>query len=221
MAMTMKVAMHERHMVRKYLDKPIPADIVETLNDRIRKLNNDHGIEMKLITEDKSAFSTVVRLILAKGVRNYIILAGKEADDLSEKLGYASADIMLFAQTLGLNTWWVGGTFNRGIQSQVSPDDKVIGVVAIGYGATQGIPHKSKKPEEVSSYIGETPKWFKDGITAALLAPTALNRQPFNIIGDGNRVAITCEGGIFAGANLGLVKYHFEIGAGKEHFEWV
>ena len=67
MAMTMKVAMHERHMVRKYLDKPIPADIVETLNDRIRKLNNDHGIEMKLITEDKSAFSTVVRLILAKG----------------------------------------------------------------------------------------------------------------------------------------------------------
>ena len=52
MAMTMKVAMHERHMVRKYLDKPIPADIVETLNDRIRKLNNDHGIEMKLITED-------------------------------------------------------------------------------------------------------------------------------------------------------------------------
>ena len=81
MAMTMKVAMHERHMVRKYLDKPIPADIVETLNDRIRKLNNDHGIEMKLITEDKSAFSTVVRLILAKGVRNYIILAGKEADD--------------------------------------------------------------------------------------------------------------------------------------------
>ena len=211
MAMTMKVAMHERHMVRKYLDKPIPADIVETLNDRIRKLNNDHGIEMKLITEDKSAFSTVVRLILAKGVRNYIILAGKEADDLSEKLGYASADI----------TWWVGGTFNRGIQSQVSPDDKVIGVVAIGYGATQGIPHKSKKPEEVSSYIGETPKWFKDGITAALLAPTALNRQPFNIIGDGNRVAITCEGGIFAGANLGLVKYHFEIGAGKENFEWV
>ena len=210
MAMTMKVAMHERHMVRKYLDKPIPADIVETLNDRIRKLNNDHGIEMKLITEDKSAFSTVVRLIL-----------GKEADDLSEKLGYASADIMLFAQTLGLNTWWVGGTFNRGIQSQVSPDDKVIGVVAIGYGATQGIPHKSKKPEEVSSYIGETPKWFKDGITAALLAPTALNRQPFNIIGDGNRVAITCEGGIFAGANLGLVKYHFEIGAGKENFEWV
>ena len=164
MEMTMKEAMQERHMVRKYLDKPIPADIVETLNDRIRKLNNDHGIEMKLITEDKSAFSTVVRLILAKGVRNYIILAGKEADDLSEKLGYASADIMLFAQTLGLNTWWVGGTFNRG---------------------------------------------------------TALNKQPFNITGDGNKVAINCEGGIFAGANLGLVKYHFEIGAGKENFEWV
>ena len=27
---------------------------------------------------------------------------------LAVKLGYSSADLMLYAQTLGLNTWWIG-----------------------------------------------------------------------------------------------------------------
>ena len=28
------------------------------------------------------------------------------------------------------------------------------------------------------------------------------------------------DNGIFTGANKGLIKYHFELGAGKESFEW-
>ena len=53
------------------------------------------------------------QLILAKGVRNYFILAGRAAPDLRERLGAAGADLMLFCQTLGLNTWWVGGTYSH------------------------------------------------------------------------------------------------------------
>lgn len=52
-------------------------------------------------------------------MNNYIALAGEETPDFDEKIGYCSADIMLYAQTLGLNTWWVGGTFNRRRSSQV------------------------------------------------------------------------------------------------------
>ena len=33
--MDMKQAMHERHMVRKYLDKPIPVGVVEKLEERV------------------------------------------------------------------------------------------------------------------------------------------------------------------------------------------
>lgn len=98
---------------------------------------------------------------------------------------------------------------------------KVVGIVAVGYGQTQGVPHKSKKPEEVSTYSGEAPEWFKAGVFAALLAPTALAKQAFTIKGDGNQVHIDCNNGIFTGVDTGLVKYHFELGAGTDNFKWV
>jgi nitroreductase len=218
--MTLKEAMKERHMVRKYTDRPLSEEAVTALNGRIAELNREHEIAMKLVTGNSDAFSAIIKLILAKGVKNYIILAGPDSSKLGEKLGYASAELMLYAQTLGLNTWWVGGTFNRGVSSQVSAENKVIGVVAIGYGVSQGAPHKSKSAKEVSSYKGDAPQWFTDGVEAALLAPTALNKQPFMISGDGNEVSISCDGGIFTGADLGLIKYHFELGAGKENFRW-
>lgn len=219
--MDMKEAMHTRHTVRKYTDQVIPAEIVTLMNQRIDENNRKYNLNIKLVTDDTSAFGAVVKLILAKGVKNYLVLAGPDNKDLDEKLGYCSADLMLYAQTLGLNTWYVGGTYNRKSVSKKAGEGRVIGVVAIGYGATQGVPHKSKKPSKVSSYEGAMPDWFKNGVEGALLAPTALNKQAFYIIGKGNKVKITCDNGVFSGVDLGLIKYHFELGAGRENFEWV
>ena len=98
---------------------------------------------------------------------------------------------------------------------------RVNGVLAIGYGQTQGVPHKSKTAAEISSYNGIAPQWFTDGVDALLLAPTALNKQAFSVKGDGNKVSLTCDSGHFAGIDLGIGKYHFEVGAGKENFKWV
>lgn len=219
--MSMREAMHERHTVRRYTDKAIPAETMEKLRGRIDDNNKKYDLAIRLMVDDTNAFNAAVKLVLAKGVRNYFILAGRDVPDLDERLGYSSADLMLYAQTLGLNTWWVGGTFNRKKVSVMVPDVKVIGVVAVGYGAVQGISHKTKTSEEVSSYKGEMPDWFRSGVDAALLAPTALAKQAFFIRGEGRTVSITCENGIFSGADRGLVKYHFELGAGRENFEWV
>ncbi len=217
--MNIKEAMTKRHTVRKFEDKPIEKSIVDQLNERIDENNKKHHIDMKLILNDESAFGAILKLILAKGVKNFIILAGDDKKDIGERLGYASADVMLYAQTLGLNTWWVGGTFNHGVASLV-PGKKVIGVMAIGYGQNQGKPHKSKTMDQVSEYAGDYPEWFANGVKAALLAPTALNKQAFHISGSGSAVEITQPDGTFTGADLGLVKYHFELGAGKENFKW-
>lgn len=46
-----------------------------------------------------------MRLTMAKNVREYFLMAGPDAPDLDERLGYAGADLMLYVQTLGLNTW--------------------------------------------------------------------------------------------------------------------
>lgn len=219
--MTLQQAMKERHMVRKYMDKKIPENIVHQLEQIIQENNDTYGLAMELRVNDSSAFHAVIKLILAKGVKNFLVLSGPDTPDLDEKLGYCGADFMLHAQMLGLNTWWVGGTFNRGKLNADANGNKVIGVIAVGYGETQGKPHKSKSYHDVATYEGNEPEWFQAGTEAALLAPTALDKQSFFITGKENKVKISCDNGIFTGADLGLVKYHFELGAGKDNFEWV
>lgn len=110
--MTIKEAMENRHMVRKYTDRKIPEEIVNQLTERITKNNKKYNLNMKSITENTEAIPIIIKLILAKGVRNYIILAGEDTIDIDEKLGYCGTDVMLFAQTLGLNSWWIGGDFS-------------------------------------------------------------------------------------------------------------
>ncbi len=223
--MTMQEAMAARHTVRSYTDRELPEEVCAQLWARIQANNDLCGLAMSLVTENTDAFSAPLKLVLAKGVRNYIILAaqaGKDTGDTEEVLGYCGADVMLYAQTLGLNTWWVGGTFSRkGVQKNAPAGTGAIaGVIAVGYGAEQGKPHKSKRPEDISSYNGAAPDWFQNGVAAVLLAPTALNRQAFTIRGDGRTVSMTCHNGRFSAVDLGIGKYHFELGAGKENFTW-
>lgn len=218
-AVDLKLAMRQRHTVRKFTSEPLSAELISQLNDRIRTNNERFGLAISLKVGDESALPGALKLFFAKGVRNYFVLAGSDRPGLDEDLGYASADLMLFAQTLGLNTWWIGGTFSRKNVEQAVPGKKVIGIVAVGFGATPGVAHKSKTAPEVSSYEGAAPQWFSDGVQAALLAPTALNKQCFRIAGAGNKVSIAEDGGAFSGADIGIVKYHFELGAGNA-FEW-
>ena len=225
--MTMQEAMRERHTVRKYTDRPIPQDIRELLGRRVSDNNRDYGLCINLVCDNSEGLSGMTKLLFAGGVNHYFVLAGPDTPDLDEKLGYCGADLILYAQTLGLNTWWVGGMYSRkGAEKHVkdrgdSHPVRVNGVIAVGFGRTQGRPHKSKTAGEVSAYRGTAPGWFQDGVEALLLAPTALNKQAFQVVGEKDRVAVTCGSGRFAGIDLGIGKYHFELGAGKENFRWV
>ena len=58
------------------------------------------------------------------------------------------------------------------------------------------------------------------GVEAALLAPTAMNQQKFTFALSGNRVSVKAGMGFYTKIDLGIVKYHFEAGAGTEHFVW-
>ena len=108
--MTIQEAIKERHMVRKYLEKPIPTEIAAQLQERLTEDNQTSGLRLTLVTGNNDGLGTMAKLI-SKNVNNYIILAGPDTPALDEALGYWGADAMLFAQTLGLNSWWVGGMF--------------------------------------------------------------------------------------------------------------
>lgn len=222
--MTLQEAMSTRHTVRKYKNEPLAEDVIYQLNERIEAQNQKFGLKMQLVTNNTDSLPSFIALTMSKGVKNYIILAGPDTPDIDEKLGYSSADLMLYSQTLGLNTWWIGGMFSRkGARKNSNAEDnaKIIGVVAVGYGENQGVPHKSKATSDVSSYEGTAPAWFRAGVSAALLAPTAMNKQALTIQGKGDKVSMTCNNGSFSGADLGICKYHFELGAGTDNFSWI
>ena len=220
--MTIKEAITQRHMVRKYINKPISSETVDLMKARISENNVRHGLDLQLVIGNADGISGLAKLLLTRSVYNYIVLAGKECPGLDEKLGYCGADLILYAQTLGLNTWWCGGMFNsKGAMKNLdNANVRVNGVIAIGYGQTQGKSHKSKSVDEISHYEGDAPQWFKNGVKALLCAPTAMNKQPFWVEGKDNKVTLSAGSGQFAGIDLGIGKYHFEVGAGKENFEW-
>ena len=85
---------------------------------------------------------------------------------------------MIYAQQLGLNTCWTAMTFNKKYVKKLIPEGETLCMtIALGYGQTQGHPHKGKKLSQVTK--GECPDWFAKGVEAALLAPTAMNQQKF------------------------------------------
>lgn len=219
--MTLKEAVYERHMVRKYTAELIAADKVELLKNRIKENNEKYGLNIELVTNNADGVPGFAKLFFAKGVNNYFVLAGKDSADLDEKLGYCGSDLMLYAQTLGLNTWWVGFTYSKkGAAKNISSDAKINGIIAVGHGQDSGVQHKMKTAEDISSYDREAPEWFKAGVDALLHAPTAMNKMMYTVKGSGNKVSITCNNGNFSGIDLGIGKNHFETGAGKENFEW-
>ena len=93
----------KRHTVRKYLNQPLNMDLVDLLNDRIKQNNELYDLTLKLVMNNSDGISSLARLMSNNTVQNYIILAGKECSSLDEKIGYCGADLILYAQSLGLN----------------------------------------------------------------------------------------------------------------------
>ncbi|MGI5823990.1 MAG: nitroreductase family protein [Bacillota bacterium] len=222
--MTIMQAIRERHSVRSYKDKKIPEETAANLQNEIEKCNRESGLNIRLITDEPQAFeSRLAHYGKFRGVQNYIALIGKKSADLDTKAGYYGERIALLAQSLGLNTCWAALTFSKGTVKKICPigrDEKLVCIIALGYGETAGVPHKSKDLSDVCKAEGEMPDWFKAGTEAALLAPTAMNQQKFRFTLQGNTVSAEATGGFYSKVDLGIVKYHFEIGAGKENFDW-
>lgn len=222
--MTILEAMQARHSVRSYRDTPLKTEDIKTLQNEIDACNKEGGLHIQLVTDESKAFdSFMAHYGKFSGVRNYIALIGKKGAGLEEKLGYYGERLVLLAQTLGLNTCWVALTFGKGAarsRCTIAPGEKLVCVVALGYGATQGVAHKSKPMEALCRVEGAVPDWFRSGINAAMLAPTAMNQQKFMISLNGNTVTAKSLGGFYSKTDLGIVKYHFEIGAGRENFSW-
>ena len=207
--MTELEAIKARHSVRKYLDRPIERAKLERLREEIAEINPESGLNVQLVQDEPKAFSSGMwKYGQFSGVRYYFVMAGPKGKEAEEKIGRYGEKLVLLAQILGLNTCWVGLTYK----------------IALGYGTMPGVQHPRKPAENFYESEGIPPEWFKEGLEAALLAPTAVNQQKFKfILHPGNvveaKTLFSMAG--YTAIDLGIVKYHFEVGAGKENFTWM
>ena len=218
-------AVKARHSVRKYTDKPIGADKAAALQDAIARFNREGGLNIQLVLEEPKAFSAGVwKYGQFSGVRNYLVMAGPKGKEAEEKVGYYGEALVLLAQTLGLNSCWVGLTYKKIPGTFTLSEGEVVHcVISLGYGTTSGVQHPQRPAENYYEADSDVPAWFREGVESALLAPTAVNQQKFKfILKDDNKVEAKALSSFvgYTRIDLGIVKCHFEIGAGKEYFVW-
>lgn len=209
--------MKQRHSVRQYTQQPIEQEKRSVLNALTEEINREANLHIQMIYDDSKCFdSFMAHYGKFSGVANYIALVGKKSPKLDETLGYYGEKLVLKAQELGLNTCWVALTHGKS-KGVISKGEKLVCLISLGYGVSQGVTHKNKPVQELCNYSEQMPEWFLNGMTAVLLAPTAMNQQKFffELLPDGN-VKASCGSGFYTKLDLGIVKYHFETVAGKK-----
>ena len=221
--MDIKTAIKERRSIRKYKDIQIEEDIRTALDELAKECNEESGLNIQIIYDDPDCFNSfLAHYGKFKNAVNYLALVGNKSDEkLDELCGYYGEKIVLEAQGMGLNTCWVAMTYKKGkVVPQIGDGEKMYIVIALGYGKTQGQSHKMKSIAAVSDQTEESPEWYRRGIRAALLAPTAVNQQKFRFTRNGDKVSVRAGLGFYTKIDLGIVKYNFEAAAGKENFSW-
>ena len=221
-------AIKARHSVRRYLYRPIEQDKIVLLQEKIRELNDEGNLHIQLVLNEPKGFSGFFAYGSFSGVSNYFIMAGQDDNTFDERIGYYGEQLVLYAQSLGLNTCWAGLSYRKVKGTYVlNQGEKIACYIALGYGETQGSSHKIKSPGDVSNVSASTPDWFLAGVEAALLAPTAVNQQKFSFEYEPpenaeSRATVVCRHGFsifgYTKMDLGIAKYHFEVGAGPENF---
>lgn len=208
--------MKQRHSVRQYKDIALDPEQRAVLNELVEEINREAGLHIQIFYDEPQCFdSMMAHYGKFTGVKNYIALVGKKSSQLDETLGYYGEQIVLQIQELGLNSCWVAVTHGKS-KADICRGEKQRCLISFGYGETQGVPHKSKPLQEVCSCTENMPEWFRNGMEAALLAPTAMNQQKFffALSSDSTITAVSGKG-FYTKVDLGIAKYHFEMGSGK------
>ena len=205
--------MRKRHSVRQYKNQAIEPPKREEINLLIKAVNAESKMSIQVFYDEPECFdSFMAHYGKFENVKNYIAIVGNKNEQ--EKAGYYGEKIVLKCQELGLNTCWVAMTHGKS-KAEIKKGQKLLIIISLGYGKTQGVPHKSKSISELAR-ADEVTEWFETGMEAVKLAPTAVNQQKFLFELKNGIVTAKNLGGFYSKIDLGIVKYHFEAVTGHE-----
>jgi hypothetical protein len=86
----------------------------QALQEKIDEVNRVGRLHIQLIRNEPKAFlGPFARYGKFRNVTDYLVMVGVKADDLDERIGYYGEQLVLLAQTLGMNTCWVGLSYTK------------------------------------------------------------------------------------------------------------
>ena len=255
-------AAEARRSRRKYRDDPIHGAAAVALDDFCRDFALFEGARTVLVGQAPPRIFTGVILHMYGKVTSpsaLVFVADRRLPGAAAAAGYTAEGAVLEATALGFATCWIGGGVRRkevetllGLQSH----EHVYSISALGYAsdhdtlgerATAGMvrARTRKTLDVIAPGCTDWPEWALAGVTAARIAPSATNRQPWRFAftphpdsPDEGAVRIFFEGTdtpvISKRLDCGIAMLHFELGAraagasgrwrlldGKDVAEWV
>ena len=233
----------DRKSVRTYDGRAVSQEDREKLLSFIKGIENPYGIplEFKLLDARERGLSCPV----AKGAELYVGAKVKNAPYVNEAFGYSFELLVLYAQSLGIGTVWVGGTMDREAferAMELDSDELMPCMSPLGYPAgsmslrenmmRKAIKADSRSPFETLFFDGTFGVPLTEAKAGALAgplelvrwAPSAVNRQPWRVVLDGKAVHFYLKRAKgFSGAaldiqktDLGIALCHFALGAREQ-----
>lgn len=226
-------AIEERISCRAFEARPVEDEKLDALRALAAEINDETGLHFQVYgpREDGTALDMALNMF-ANNPPCYAALVAVKDPVVEEKVGYYGEKLVLFAETMGLSTCWVAGTYNKEtVRVELGDGEVLHDVIPIGY-APKKIPLKqrtirasirarSKKQEDL--YLGPTtlaqaPEWIRACVDAVWKAPSAINEQPVVFAQSAPDAPVRAElSRVKTGleyTDLGIAKYHFEVVAG-------
>lgn len=187
----------ERRSVRTFDGRELTAEDKEKLCKYMASMDNPYGLPVEFKLLPKMGCPVVV------GTDLYIGAKMKDTPHLNEAFGYAFEKLVLYAQSLGIGTVWIGGTMDRGAfeKAMELSDDEVMPCVSpLGYPAKKmsvrekmmrkGVKADIRLSFEEIAFCNDFHHSFSTDavgklflpIEAVRLAPSAVNKQPWRIV---------------------------------------
>jgi hypothetical protein len=167
------------------------------------------------------------------GARSALVfIADATSSTADEHCGYTGEGLVLEAHALGLGTCWIGGSFSRAASRELvtlregevvravspvgQPAPSLSGAERLLFGQARP---KSRRPLDVIAPGCESwPAWALEGVRAAQVAPSAMNRQPWRFRYENGSVVVSTSGAApgLGRLDCGIAMLHFELGARAE-----
>lgn len=195
--------LEQRHSVRSFQIRELPADLVQKLRSDITFINtHQSGLNFQLSIGDGTPFDGFKRSYgMFRNVKNYLTAVIDPTFEFAEeRAGYAAEEFVIELVKAGLGSCFVGATFSRkDVAARLEVYEKIPFLVAFGYPDigktsflgkfTSAIAHRKQK--DLDSFL------IKDSRTSELksklnvdlelalravrCAPSYLNKQPVRL----------------------------------------